>query len=240
MTAVTVEYRSRRPEIETEIFCPVCLRPRFGLYVRIGFPARIEHRNIIRETYRTEVGHAAVSVFSEEGLLRFPEASSRRTRVFCRSFISGVRKSVGYDRSGNVVVHSGYEDVAPLFSFAPDFSAGPVRLFPFVALLSVLRFRLGRDMPGSILSGYRLTGRRNAQALFEHVDFFGIEVLDDRNVVQRRDVRMKADLDVVVGRVVEREALDRADHHVGRKDRRMRCSDDRVARMDFGVFGDFR
>ena len=92
MTAVTVEYRSRRPEIETEIFCLVCLRPRFGLYVRIGFPARIEHRNIICETYRTEVGHAAVSVFSEEGLLRFPKASSCRDRVFCRTFISRGRK----------------------------------------------------------------------------------------------------------------------------------------------------
>lgn len=64
-----------------------------------------------------------------------------------------------------------------------------------------------------------LTGRRNAQALFEHVDFFGIEVLDDRNVVQRRDVCVETHLDVVIGRVVEREALDRTDHHVGRKDR---------------------
>lgn len=72
MTAVTVEYRSRRPEIETEIFVPFGLRPRFGRYVRIGFLARIEHRNIIRETYRTEVGHAVVSVFSERDLRDFP------------------------------------------------------------------------------------------------------------------------------------------------------------------------
>ena len=121
MTAVTVEYRSRRPEIETEIFVPFGLHLRFGRYVRIGFPARIEHRNTFHETCRTDVGHTVCFYF---GGFAKPKASSRRTRVFCRSFISGVRKSIGSGRSGNVAVHSGYENVSLVLSFAPDFSAG--------------------------------------------------------------------------------------------------------------------